>query len=108
MKGNVVFSDGLTIDFLKRSITCNNKNISLAKKEFDIVELLVKHAGEILDKDQIYESVWGKSGKGSSSVVSEHIRRIRTKIGICTDTNHIETIWRIGYKWVKEDVKCLK
>lgn len=103
MKGKTVFSDGLTIDFSNRSITCGNEIIPLAKKEFDIVELLVSNSGNIYDKDQIYESVWGKSGEGKSNVVSEHIRRIRTKFAHHTTTNHIETIWRIGYKWVKEN-----
>lgn len=103
MKDLIIFSDGLTIDFSKRTITCNDKLIPLAKKEFDIVELLVRNSGEIYDREQIYEKVWGRPSAGRSSVVSEHIRRIRSKLEAFTKTNHIETIWRIGYKWVKEE-----
>lgn len=101
MKDKLIFSDGLTIDFSKRSITYKQKLISLAKKEFDIVELLVKNSGEILSKEVIYERVWRQADQGKSRVVAEHIRRIRTKLGLYSQSNYIETIWRTGYKWAK-------
>ena len=41
------------------------------------------------------------SSEGDSSVVAEHIRRIRTKIAAYTDRTYIETVWGCGYKWVR-------
>ncbi len=95
------FDGELTIDYSQRCLFCNDENIQLAKKEFDIVELLSQNPGQVFDKERIYERVWGYDSEGDSSVVAEHIRRIRTKIAAHTDKAYIETVWGCGYKWIK-------
>lgn len=95
------FSGELTIDFSERCLFYKGETIALPKKEFDIVELLSQNAGQIFDKERIYERVWGYDSEGDSSVVAEHIRRIRTKIAAHTDRAYIETVWGCGYKWIK-------
>lgn len=76
----VKFSGELLIDYSERTVYIQNQPIGLVKKEFDIVELLSQNAGQVFDKERIYERVWGYDSEGDSSVVAEHIRRIRTKI----------------------------
>jgi DNA-binding response OmpR family regulator len=95
------FSGELTIDFLERCLFYKSEKIMLAKKEFDIVELLSQNLGQIFDKERIYERVWGYDNEGDSSVIAEHIRRIRTKIAAFTDKSYLETVWGRGYKWKK-------
>lgn len=97
----IKFSGELSIDYSQRVIWVGEKQISLPKKEFDIVELLSQNAGQVFDKERIYERVWGYDGDGDSSVVAEHIRRIRGKLSSCTEQNYIETVWGCGYKWRK-------
>jgi DNA-binding response OmpR family regulator len=97
----IKFADELTIDYAERCIFFKDNRIALAKKEFDIVELLSSNMGQVFDKERIYERIWGYDSEGDSSVVAEHIRRIRTKIAACTDHIYIETVWGCGYKWVK-------
>ena len=86
----VRFAGELAIDYNQRQ---------LFKKEFDIVELLSQNPGQVFDKERIYEKVWGYDSEGDSSVVAEHIRRIRTRIAAYTDRPYIETVWGCGYKW---------
>ncbi len=100
-EAQVRFSGDLTIDYSERNIYCRDKRVGLAKKEFDIVELLSQNLGQVFDKERIYELVWGYDSEGDSSVVAEHIRRIRTKIAAYTDRVYIETVWGCGYKWIK-------
>ena len=95
------FSGELTIDFSERCLFCKGERVALAKKEFDIAELLSQNLGQVFDKERIYERVWGYDSEGDSSVVAEHIRRIRTKIATYTDKTYIETVWGCGYKWIK-------
>ncbi len=95
------FSGDLTIDYSERCLFFSDKRIGLAKKEFDIVELLSQNPGQVFDKERIYERIWGYDSEGDSSVVAEHIRRIRTKIADYTDRTYIETVWGCGYKWIK-------
>lgn len=100
-EAQIKFSGDLTIDYLERCLFYFDKRIGLAKKEFDIVELLSQNPGQVFDKERIYECIWGYDSEGDSSVVAEHIRRIRTKIAAYTDRIYIETIWGCGYKWIK-------
>lgn len=100
-EAQVRFSGDLTIDYLERCLFFSGKRVPLAKKEFDIVELLSQNPGQIFDKERIYERIWGYDSEGDSSVVTEHIRRIRTKIAAYSDRVYIETVWGCGYKWIK-------
>lgn len=95
------FTGELTIDFSAHCLFYKGETIALAKKEFDIVELLSQNVEQVFDKERIYERVWGYDSEGDSSVVAEHIRRIRTKIAAHTDKAYIETVWGCGYKWIK-------
>lgn len=97
----VKFSGELLIDYSERTVYIQNQPIGLVKKEFDIVELLSQNAGQVFDKERIYERVWGYDSEGDSSVVAEHIRRIRTKIAAYTNKSYIETVWGCGYKWIR-------
>ena len=97
----IKFADELTIDYAERCIFFKDNRISLAKKEFDIVELLSSNPGQVFDKERIYEKIWGYDSEGDSSVVAEHIRRIRTKIATYTEKSYIEKVWGCGYKWIK-------
>lgn len=97
----VKFAGELTIDYAERCIFWGGSRIALAKKEFDIVELLSSNPGQVFDKERIYEKLWGYESEGDSSVVAEHIRRIRAKLAAFTEQIYIETVWGCGYKWIK-------
>ena len=92
------FSD-MAIDYSKREVTIKENVISLTRREFDIVELLSVNAGQIFDRERIYELVWGLDGDGSSDTVMEHIRKIRSKFAAVSHYDYIETVWGMGYKW---------
>ena len=98
-RGRIKFAGGLAIDYTERAIYYQNKPLTLAKKEFDIVELLSQHAGQVFDKERIYERVWGYDSEGDSTVVAEHIRRVRAKFAAAGAKPLIETVWGVGYKW---------
>ncbi len=99
METFVKFTGDLTIDFARRCLFYGKEEISVTKKEFDIVELLSQNPGQVFDKERIYEKIWGYDREGDNGVVAEHIRRIRTKIAAHTDRAYIETVWGCGYKW---------
>lgn len=49
---------------------------------------------------RIYENVRGYDASGDSSIVAEHVRRIRNKIAEYTDQEVIRTVWGVGYQWI--------
>ncbi len=94
------FSGNLTIDYGERAVFYDHEQIGLAKKEFDIIEFLSMNSGQVFDKERIYERLWGFDSEGDSSVVAEHIRRIRVKLSKQSGHHYIETVWGVGYKWI--------
>ncbi len=94
------FGEGeLCVDYSARTAAVNGEEIVFSRREFDILALLSLHAGQVFDRERIYEAVWGLEGDGSSDVVMEHIRKIRGKLTACTQQNYIETVWGCGYRW---------
>ena len=94
------FFNDMVIDYAKREISISGTLVSLSKKEFDIVELLSINAGQVFDRERIYDTVWGLEGDGNSDTIMEHIRKIRAKFSALSLHNYIETVWGVGYKWV--------
>ncbi len=97
----VRFDENLTINYGARTVFYAGSELSFAKKEFDIIEYLSQHPGQVFDKETIYERVWSYDSEGDSSVVTEHIRRVRAKFSALGAKKYIETVWGCGYKWVK-------
>ncbi len=95
----VRFFGELVIDYAARTVVADGEPILLSRREFDIVELLSVHAGQVFDRERIYESVWGIDGDGNSDTIMEHTRKIRAKFAVHTRHQYIETVWGCGYKW---------
>ena len=95
----VRFDEDMVIDYSRREVLFRGNPIVFARKEFDIIEFLSQNSGQVFDRERIYERVWGLDSDGDSSVVSEHIRRIRVKFAACGAQPYIETVWGCGYKW---------
>ncbi len=95
----VRFFGELAVDYSARTVAVNGESVALSKREFDILELLSLNAGQVFDRERIYETVWGIDGDGNSDTVMEHIRKIRAKLAVHTLHSYIETVWGCGYKW---------
>lgn len=98
--GNTRMFGDLFIDYVGRCVYCNEQIIPFSKKEFDIIELLSLNAGQVFDRERIYERLWGYDAEGSSDILKEHIRRIRMKLARVSSKEYIETVWGCGYKWI--------
>ena len=95
----VRFFGELAVDYAARTVMVNGELVSLSKREFDIMALLSLNAGQVFDRERIYERIWGIDGEGSSDTIMEHIRKIRAKLAAHTLHGYIETVWGCGYKW---------
>jgi two-component system alkaline phosphatase synthesis response regulator PhoP len=67
--------------------------ISLPKKEFELLELLVAQPGKVFNRDQILASVWGNETIVGERTIDVHIRKLREKLG----DDYIRTIKGVGY-----------
>ncbi|MCC0647085.1 response regulator transcription factor [Clostridioides sp. ZZV15-6598] len=92
----------LCLDIQERAVKIDGVDVHLTKREYDIVELLALHAGQVFSREQIYEKVWGYDSEGEDSTVVERVKKIRAKFSVVTPKiEYISTVWGIGYKWNK-------
>lgn len=96
----IVMDGGLVIDFKGHRILKDGEDTGLTKTEFLIAEFLFVNRGQVFGREQIYERVRGYDSVGDAGIITEHIRRIRKKLGPRKDGEWIETVWGMGYKWV--------
>ena len=89
--------DGLTVDFEDLRVRCGDSDIRLTRKEFALLEHLIRNLGRVATRQQILDSVWGYSYFGDTRTLDVHIRRLRQKMGECA--GRIETVVGIGYRF---------
>lgn len=90
----------LVLDPQGHTVRVQGDNLPLTPREFDILMLLALHPGQVFSKDQIYDRIWGMDALGDASTVTEHIKKIRSKLSILDpEQSYIATIWGVGYKW---------
>ena len=56
------------------------KSIDLTAKEFDLLELFIRHAGQVLTREMIYEHIWDYDFGGESNIIEVYVRYLRTKL----------------------------
>ena len=83
------------IDKEKISVHKSGVSISLAKKEFELLCLLVSKPGKVFTREEIFSKVWGTDVIVGNRTIDVHIRKLREKIG----DSYIKTIKGIGYKF---------
>lgn len=95
------FQGELSIDYKAKTVQIHTEYLELTKTEYGIIEFLAMNPGMVFDKDRIYEKVCGFDAEGDSRVITELIRRIRKKFRQYTEKEYIETVWGMGYRWIK-------
>jgi DNA-binding response OmpR family regulator len=88
----------LSLDFHQRAARLDDQRLILTRKEYDLLALLVKHAGEIIPREELLLEVWDYSAGIRTRTLDVHIRRLRKKLGIYA-ARYIETIFGIGYRF---------
>ena len=86
----------LVIDKERYVVTTAGVELSLPKKEFELLLLLASKPDKVFTRDEIYSSVWGDAIIVGDRTIDVHIRKLREKIG----QDHIRTIKGVGYKYV--------
>lgn len=94
-EGEVIKIGSLTIDRSGYKVSLNGKDISLPRKEFELLFLLGSKPGKVFKREFILESVWGKDVVVGDRTIDVHIRKLREKIG----DSYFKTIKGVGYKF---------
>jgi DNA-binding response OmpR family regulator len=90
--------DDLEVDPLRHLVKRGDKQVNLTPKEFAILELLLRHKGEVVSRTMIIEHVWDYNFEGMSNIVDVFVAGLRKKIDQDRKNKLITTIHGIGYK----------
>lgn len=88
--------DGITINKDQYFVEINGKEITLPKKEFELLSLLASSPNKVFNREFILKTVWGQDVIVGGRTIDVHIRKLREKIG----EEFIKTIKGVGYKFV--------
>ena len=93
-----VTRNGLTVDTSARNVYKNGAAVELTAKEFDLVELLIRHPNRVFSRENLLDMIWGDDYRSDIRTVDVHIRRIREKLeDDPARPKAIMTKWGVGY-----------
>jgi heavy metal response regulator len=87
----------LVLDRVARQARRNDKIIELTAKEFQLLEYMMRNAGQILTKTMILDRVWGYDFDTQSNIIEVHVNRLRAKVDKDFSTKLIHTVRGVGY-----------
>jgi DNA-binding response OmpR family regulator len=88
----------LILDPATHSVVRSDREIALTVKEYVLLDLLMRHRGQVLSRSQILDHVWDLDGETSSNVVDTYIHYLRSKIEPGFDRPIIQTVRGVGYR----------
>ncbi len=99
-ENNIFQSGNLTVNFERHEVLIGDNKIELSLKEFELLQILIKNKGKILNREMLLDKIWGYEYIGETRTVDVHIRYLRKKIEE-DDKNpkYIETIRGVGYRF---------
>jgi len=87
----------LVLQPARRQVTAGGQAVELTKREFDLLQFLMEHKGQVITRDVLLEQVWGFDFDGETNVVDVYIRFLRAKIDEVLGKKVIATVRGVGY-----------
>ncbi len=87
----------LVMDVAARTVSIAGQTVALTAKEFDLLELFLRHPGQVLTRTVIYDRVWGYDFGNDSNLIEVYIRGIRQKLEVNAAPRLIQTVRGVGY-----------
>ncbi|HEU5484083.1 MAG TPA: response regulator transcription factor [Microlunatus sp.] len=77
---DVVEAQGVRMDIERHEVSVDGRNVRLALKEFELLEMLLRNAGRVMTRGQLIDRIWGADYVGDTKTLDVHVKRLRTKI----------------------------
>jgi DNA-binding response OmpR family regulator len=87
----------VVLDAAARTVTRDERAVDLTRREFDLLEYLMRHRGQVLERGRILEAVWGTDFLGGSNVIDVYVGYVRRKLAAPGAADVIETVRGLGY-----------
>lgn len=99
IKNEVYTAGGIELNDRTKSVTVDGNEVTLTRKEYEILKLLISNRGKVFSPKEIYRKIWNEKPYGSENTVAVHIRHLREKIEIDpSNPRYLKLIFGQGYK----------
>ena len=87
------------------TVKVSGEPVDLTRKEFDLLQALLRHPGQVLTRDQLLADVWGIDFAGETRTVDVHVQTLRQKLATADReaSSFIETVYGVGYRLKSAD-----
>ncbi len=90
----------LAVDFASRRVHLSGSELTLSRKEFDLLAELIRHAGRVVTREQLMDRVWDENWFGSTKTLDVHIRWLRQKLGDDPgEPRYLHTVRGVGFRF---------
>lgn len=101
---NLYSVGNLVIDLDKYLVTIGGADVTLTKKEVELLWTLAKNSSKVFSRENLLDSIWGYDYFGDSRTVDSHIKRLRAKVDKFEhEEGEIKTIWGVGYRFEEKE-----
>jgi|SRR5437764_2524678 DNA-binding response OmpR family regulator len=94
----VLDAASIHVDLLSREVVLGKETVHLSSREFDLLVYFMRHAGEVLSREQILSAVWGYDFDPGTNVVEVYVGYLRRKLAASGGPARIETLRSVGYR----------
>ncbi len=92
--------DGLVVDTAMRRVVLDGEELSLTRREFDLLAILVRNAGTVLTREHLIDEVWDTNWFGSTKTLDVHVSSLRRKLGDdAVDSRYLHTVRGVGFRF---------
>ena len=104
IKTDILKVGGIELDDKEKLVTLDGEEVSLTPTEYEILKLLMEHAGQVFSPREIYTKIWNDLPYGSENTAAVHIRHLREKLEINpAEPRYLKVVWGQGYKCEKKE-----
>ncbi len=93
-KPSILRAGTVSLNLRTRQVTVGNATVELPAREFTLMEVFLRHSGQVLSREQLLDQVWGYHYDPGSNIVDVYVGYLRKKLG----SNLIETVRGMGYR----------
>ncbi|QBE48563.1 response regulator transcription factor [Leucobacter triazinivorans] len=100
LDAQVIDELGIRLDSERHSVAVRGEEITMPLREFELLEMLMRHSGRVLTRGQLIDRVWGSNYYGDTKTLDVHIKRIRARIEEePSKPKLISTVRGVGYRF---------
>ncbi len=87
----------ITLDPAAHQVFVDTTLVDLSSKEFDLLDLLLRHPRQVITRETFYDRIWGYDFSGESNILEVYIRYLRSKLDAANSPRYIQTVRGVGY-----------